>query len=43
MIIEDNDVKFENLIEIEATFASEDSLVHKKQPSKWYPNTFKKN
>jgi len=34
MIIEDNDVKFENLIEIEATFASEDSLVHKKQPSK---------
>ncbi|XP_016656932.1 probable WRKY transcription factor protein 1 isoform X21 [Acyrthosiphon pisum] len=34
---EDNDVKLENLIEIEATFASEDSLVHKKQPS-YAPN-----
>ncbi|CAI6361231.1 unnamed protein product [Macrosiphum euphorbiae] len=30
---DDNDVKLENLIEIEATFASEDSLVHNKQPS----------
>lgn len=34
MIIENNDVKFEKLIEIEAIFSSEDSLVHKEPPCK---------
>jgi len=40
IVLEVNEVKIENLIQIEVIFTSEDSLDHKKQSRKWYFYTF---